>query len=138
MGALVSASWRVSPTKILSLIGFRVGFPRNATREGGAIVYGLLEHFIAHIAGPSRNLGLPFGGMPNPSPSKCGQGQPGKPQIWVCLQMLGPEIVQMPYPSRRGMMEDMERFYDIKKGTVPQHDNLLAISKPEDTGLNIA
>ncbi|CAJ1371706.1 unnamed protein product [Effrenium voratum] len=32
----------------------------------------------------------------------------------------------------RGMMEDMERFYDIKKGTVPQHDNLLAISKPEE------
>ena len=33
---------------------------------------------------------------------------------------------------RRGMMEDMERYYDIKKGTIPQHDNLLAISKPED------
>jgi hypothetical protein len=30
------------------------------------------------------------------------------------------------------MMEDMERYYDIKKGTIPQHDNLLAISKPED------
>ena len=34
-------------------------------------------------------------------------------------------------------MEDMERFYEIKKGTIPQHDNLLAISKPED-GLAIS
>ncbi|CAK9004205.1 unnamed protein product [Durusdinium trenchii] len=32
----------------------------------------------------------------------------------------------------RGMMEDMERYYDIKKGTIPQHDNLLAVSKPEE------
>ena len=37
-----------------------------------------------------------------------------------------------PNAARRGMMEDMERYYDIKKGTIPQHDNLLAISKPED------
>ena len=34
---------------------------------------------------------------------------------------------------RRGMMEDMERYYEIKKGTIPHHDNLLAISKPEDS-----
>eukprot|EP00931_Biecheleriopsis_adriatica_P029163 TRINITY_DN17358_c0_g2_i1.p1 TRINITY_DN17358_c0_g2~~TRINITY_DN17358_c0_g2_i1.p1 ORF type:complete len:2291 (+),score=504.51 TRINITY_DN17358_c0_g2_i1:620-6874(+) len=26
----------------------------------------------------------------------------------------------------------MERFYEIKKGTVPHHDNLLAVSKPEE------
>lgn len=32
----------------------------------------------------------------------------------------------------RRMMEDMERFYEIKKGQIPQHDNLLAISKPEE------
>ena len=37
-----------------------------------------------------------------------------------------------PRPPRRHMMEDMERFYEIKKGTIPQHDNLLAISKPEE------
>ena len=30
------------------------------------------------------------------------------------------------------MMEDMERYYEIKKGTIPHHDNLLAVSKPED------
>eukprot|EP00930_Biecheleria_cincta_P031240 TRINITY_DN21698_c0_g1_i1.p1 TRINITY_DN21698_c0_g1~~TRINITY_DN21698_c0_g1_i1.p1 ORF type:complete len:2245 (+),score=433.56 TRINITY_DN21698_c0_g1_i1:107-6841(+) len=32
----------------------------------------------------------------------------------------------------RGMMEDMERYFEIKKGTIPHHDNLLAISKPEE------
>ena len=36
-----------------------------------------------------------------------------------------------PKPPRRRMMEDMERYYEIKKGQIPQHDNLLAISKPE-------
>ena len=38
------------------------------------------------------------------------------------------------FTGRRGMMEDMERYYEIKKGTIPHHDNLLAISKPEDSG----
>jgi hypothetical protein len=32
----------------------------------------------------------------------------------------------------RKMMEDMERYYEIKKGIIPHHDNLLAISKPEE------
>eukprot|EP00440_Ansanella_granifera_P030441 gb/GFBE01033071.1/.p1 GENE.gb/GFBE01033071.1/~~gb/GFBE01033071.1/.p1 ORF type:complete len:2256 (+),score=522.78 gb/GFBE01033071.1/:1-6768(+) len=32
----------------------------------------------------------------------------------------------------RRMMEDMERYYEIKKGAIPHHDNLLAISKPEE------
>ncbi|CAE8724279.1 unnamed protein product [Polarella glacialis] len=32
----------------------------------------------------------------------------------------------------REMMTDMERYFEIKKGTIPHHDNLLAISKPEE------
>mmetsp|Transcript_89791 Transcript_89791/g.159654 ORF Transcript_89791/g.159654 Transcript_89791/m.159654 type:complete len:2242 (-) Transcript_89791:140-6865(-) len=41
---------------------------------------------------------------------------------------LDPEGLVIP----RRMMEDMERYFEIKKGTIPHHDNLLAISKPEE------
>mmetsp|Transcript_89387 Transcript_89387/g.289076 ORF Transcript_89387/g.289076 Transcript_89387/m.289076 type:complete len:2348 (-) Transcript_89387:56-7099(-) len=41
---------------------------------------------------------------------------------------LGQEGLILP----RHMMEEVERWIEIKKGTIPHHDNLLAVSKPEE------